>query len=158
MHDVVECGGSIRDRVEQGERLSGSEPGFRFFVPVPGDFLATEGAALFPQSGSHLGQLILVREAPPHLAGLEQGLDIRPVPLDSVRLVDRRLIDLEAEPLHRVQDLPGHFVARPLPVGILDAEQKASTLVPGELVVEQSSPSTPDMKVPRRAWSKSNAW
>ena len=113
---------------------------------------------LLPKPCSHLGQLVLVREAPPCPAGFQQSLDIRPVPFDSVRLVDRRLVDFEPEPLHRIQDLLRHFIARPLEVGILDAKQEASTLVAGEQVVEQGGPRTPDVQVSRRARSEANTW
>ena len=69
------------------------------------------------------------------------------MPAGALELEHRRLVGVEAEPAQPVEDRVDRTLGRALPVGVLDAQQVAAAMVPGEQPVEQRRPRAADVQI-----------
>ena len=74
------------------------------------------------------------------------------------RLIDRRLVPLQPEPFHGIENGALRLGRRSFAVGVLDAEQELAAVMPGEQPVENGRPNVPDVNMACRTRRKSHAY
>jgi len=80
------------------------------------------------------------------------------MPVDAIALEHGTFIPIETQPAKGSQDGLGMLGAGSVAVGILDAEDEHTPVVPREQPVEESGPGTPDVEVARGRGSESSAY
>src|SRR3990170_6253461 len=88
-------------------------------------------------------------------AGRLPPLDRRPLKREAVRLADLQRPD-EPEPGEVLVDAARKFLRRPLPVGVVETEDEASTPLPREQKIEQRGADIAGMKPPGGARRESD--
>jgi hypothetical protein len=105
-----------------------------------------------------LGVELLGRfEGPVGLALPDEPVGRLLVEVVALRLEERPLVVVEAEPLHRREDLPRQLFAGALDVGVLDAQEKRAARVPREEQVVEGRPRSADVERARRGRRKTDA-
>ena len=160
VRDVLRGEGQLAaDQVREGDRLVGhpeADNGGAALGLVRGLLLGAQLAAVAVVAGRLAGgagglaagvQLLLRAVAVVGVTGVQQLLGDVLVEVHALRLAVRRvraadlgaLVPVEAQPAHRVEQLVVRLLGVAGRVGVLDAEDQGSLVVPGERPVEQGS-------------------
>ena len=79
------------------------------------------------------------------------------IEIEALRLEERALVPVEAEPAHAFEDALDHFFRGALEVGVFDAQDKGSAEVAGEEPVEEGGAGSADVEIAGRGRRKTDA-
>ena len=102
-------------------------------------------------------QVILRAEAGIRMAGIEQLLRGGLVEIEPLRLIERALVPVEAEPAHAFEDALDHGFGRALEIGVFDAQDESAAGVAGEEPVEERGAGAANVQVASGRGSEADA-
>jgi len=140
---------------EARERLSTLPRRFQVIGPraAAAPFLACfSDAGLTPRLELVRGAVAAVERA-----GRDQCFRPRPIERHAITLEVRSFVPRQTEPCEALTDRAHRFVRRPLPVGVLDAEDEAALVVAREQEAEQRGPGASEVQRSRGARRKAGA-
>ena len=153
--DIVDDVGEVKDRVAVGPNDHEVRQVLRFLLHLALDLVVERHV----RSGHpEKDRLALAQAALVQLVGPTRGEQLfrrRKVCRRLGRLVERRLVIRQPEPVHRVEHRLHGLGRGACAVGVFDAEQKLSAFMPGEKPVINGCPHIPDVDLSCRAGSKS---
>jgi GxxExxY protein len=152
VHRVIPRGLAVRDLEAQGERLARSRALFRF----RGIQIAAKPVVAELSFRAARFDLLGRAEAAIRLALLQQPVRVALVLLDTIRLMERALVPLEAQPLHAVEDRVRHFAARARAVRVFDPQHEDAVVTPRQQPIEKGRSRPADMQVSGRRGRKTN--
>ena len=91
------------------------------------------------------------------MASVEQLLRGGLVEIEALRLIERALVPVEAQPAHAFEDALDHGFRGALEVGILNAQDEGSAGVAREEPVEEGGACSTDVEITGRGGGKTDA-
>ena len=146
LHEVVDRRFALPGRLDANDKGRALGP-VGAVTPFAVD---AERAALGLRLFAASGQFFRCQEAAVGRPALDQLMGDLGVALLELRLEIGIAVAADTEPIEPVEDGVDGFLRRPGAIGILDAEQILTAVMPGEQPVEQRRAGTADMKIARR--------
>src|SRR5205814_7126951 len=84
----------------------------------------------------------------------DQLLGALAISIETIALIDRTFVPLDAEPLQRRGDLLGVMLSRTLDIGVFDAQQHRAAVATGVKKIEDRGPRAADVEEARRRRSE----
>ena len=140
-HGAVERIAKANHRIDPGRRGRQHLARLRAPAAVVAGFLAACSLRL-----AHLFEFLRCAVAAVGRAGVQHVVDDASIAIQPLHLVDRPFVAIEAQPLHRRENLLHRILRRPRDIGVLDSQDEVAAEVAGKRPREQRRSRRSQMK------------